>query len=158
MRSSYSTGDTSKRDVGGFGPAVGGPFTGRPSTAGSDGPPWYMGSYVRQHLEGVTRMAARTGNGLTRRRLLQAAGGGAAGAALSKLGGPWTRRASAQGTRTMTVGLYADAISLDPFDSNDNLSLGIEREIYDGLVGFTPDMKVRPELATAWEAAKDAKT
>ena len=103
-------------------------------------------------------MAARTGNGLTRRRLLQAAGGGAAGAALSKLGGPWTRRASAQGTRTMTVGLYADAISLDPFDSNDNLSLGIEREIYDGLVGFTPDMKVRPELATTWEASKDAKT
>ena len=39
--------------------------------------------------------------------------------------------ASAQAPRTITVGLYADAISLDPEDSNDNLSLGVEREIYD---------------------------
>ena len=90
--------------------------------------------------------------------MLQVAGGGAAGAALSRVAGPWMPRASAQGMRTVTVGLYADAISLDPFDSNDNLSLGIEREIYDGLVGFTPDMKVKPELATSWEASKDAKT
>jgi glutathione transport system substrate-binding protein len=65
--------------------------------------------------------------------------------------------AGAQGPRTVTVGLYADAISLDPEDSNDNLSLGVEREIYDGLLGFDPDMKAIPQLATSWEASADAK-
>ena len=65
--------------------------------------------------------------------------------------------ASAQAPRTVTVGLYADAISLDPEDSNDNLSLGVEREVYDGLLGFDPDMKAIPQLATSWEASPDAK-
>ena len=65
--------------------------------------------------------------------------------------------ASAQGPRTVTVGLYADAISLDPEDTNDNLSLSVEREIYDGLLGFDSDMKAIPQLATSWEASPDAK-
>jgi glutathione transport system substrate-binding protein len=65
--------------------------------------------------------------------------------------------ARAQAPRTITVGLYADAISLDPEDSNDNLSLGVEREIYDGLLGFNSDMKAIPQLATSWEASPDAK-
>jgi glutathione transport system substrate-binding protein len=65
--------------------------------------------------------------------------------------------AGAQAPRTVTVALYADAISLDPEDTNDNLSLSIEREIFDGLVGFTPDMKLKPELATSWEASTDAR-
>jgi len=90
--------------------------------------------------------------------LLQAAGAGAAGAALAKFGTPWIRATSAQAARTVTIGLYADAVTLDPFDTNDNLSLAIEREVYDGLLGFTPDYKVKPELATSWEASKDAKT
>jgi glutathione transport system substrate-binding protein len=65
--------------------------------------------------------------------------------------------AGAQGPRTVTVGLYADAISLDPEDSNDNLSLGVEREIYDGLLGFDSEMRAIPQLATSWEASPDAK-
>lgn len=65
--------------------------------------------------------------------------------------------AHAQGPRTVTVGLYADAISLDPEDTNDNLSLGVERAIYDGLLGFDADMKAIPQLATSWEASPDAK-
>src|SRR5579885_1732981 len=65
--------------------------------------------------------------------------------------------AGAQGPRTVTVALYADAVTLDPEDTNDNLSLSVEREIYDGLLGFTPDMKIKPELATSWEASKDAR-
>ena len=65
--------------------------------------------------------------------------------------------AGAQAPRTVTVALYADAISLDPEDTNDNLSLSVEREVYDGLLGFTPDMKAKPELATSWEASPDAK-
>jgi len=65
--------------------------------------------------------------------------------------------AGAQAPRSVTVALYADAISLDPEDTNDNLSLSVEREVYDGLLGFTPDMKLKPELATQWEASPDAK-
>ncbi|HLW48276.1 MAG TPA: glutathione ABC transporter substrate-binding protein [bacterium] len=65
--------------------------------------------------------------------------------------------AEAQGPRTVTVGLYADAISLDPEDTNDNLSLSVEREIYDGLLGFDSNMKAIPQLATSWEASPDAK-
>jgi glutathione transport system substrate-binding protein len=94
---------------------------------------------------------------MTRRGLLAAAGAGAAGAALSRLGAPLVRTASAQGARTVTVALYADAISLDPEDTNDNLSLSIEREVYDGLLGFTPDMKITPQLAVSWEASRDAR-
>jgi len=90
--------------------------------------------------------------------LLQTAGAGIAGAALAKAGTPWIRATSAQAARTMTIGLSADAVTFDPFDTNDNLTLTIERCVYDGLVGFTPDYKVRPELATSWEASKDAKT
>ena len=65
--------------------------------------------------------------------------------------------ADAQAPRTITVGLYADAISLDPEDSNDNLSLGVEREVYDGLLGFDSNMKAIPQLAASWEASPDAK-
>jgi glutathione transport system substrate-binding protein len=65
--------------------------------------------------------------------------------------------AGAQGPRTVTVALYADAVTLDPEDTNDNLSFSIERMAYDGLLGFTPDMKIKPELATSWEASKDAR-
>jgi len=65
--------------------------------------------------------------------------------------------AGAQAPRTLTVALYADAVTLDPEDTNDNLSFSIERSIYDGLVGFTPEMKLKPELATSWEASPDAK-
>ncbi len=73
------------------------------------------------------------------------------------LGMPSRIPVGAQAPRTATVALYADAVSLDPEDTNDNLSLSIERGVYDGLVGFTPDMKLKPELATSWEASKDAR-
>ena len=81
-----------------------------------------------------------------------------AGAAISKLAVPWVPRASAQGARTLTFALINDVTTLDPFNTYDNVALSIERAVYDGLVGFTPDMKVRPELATSWEASADAKT
>jgi len=65
--------------------------------------------------------------------------------------------ASAQAPRTITVALYADAISLDPEDTNDNLSLSVERVIFDGLLGFDQNMKAIPQLAASWDASADAK-
>jgi glutathione transport system substrate-binding protein len=51
-----------------------------------------------------------------------------------------------------------DAIVLDPHDTNDNLSYGIENTIYEGLVGFDKDMKVIPVLAESYKASDDAMT
>ncbi len=70
--------------------------------------------------------------------------------------GPGQMPAGAQ-VRTGIVALYADAVTLDPFDTNDNLSYSVERTMYDGLIGFTPDMKMKPQLATSWEASRDAR-
>ena len=60
-----------------------------------------------------------------------------------------SQRGGAQAPQTVTVGVYADAISLDPANTNDNLTYSIEREVYDGLVGIAPDLKFVPELATS---------
>ena len=57
-----------------------------------------------------------------------------------------------------TVAMAGDAISLDPHDTNDNLSYGIENTMYEGLVGFDKDMKVIPVLAESWTPAADAKS
>lgn len=51
-----------------------------------------------------------------------------------------------------------DAIVLDPHDTNDNLSYGIENTIYEGLVGFDKDMKVIPVLAESYKASDDAQS
>lgn len=70
---------------------------------------------------------------------------------------PW-QRGAAQGPSVLTAGLYADAISLDPENTNDNLTYSIEREVYDGLVGISPTLKFVPELATSWDMSPDART
>lgn len=60
--------------------------------------------------------------------------------------------------KTAAVAAMAgDAISLDPHDTNDNLSYGIENTMYEGLVGFDKDMKVINVLAESYKAP-DAKT
>jgi glutathione transport system substrate-binding protein len=59
---------------------------------------------------------------------------------------------------TATVAMAGDAISLDPHDTNDNLSYGIENAVYEGLVGFDKDMKVIPVLAESWKPSADAKS
>jgi glutathione transport system substrate-binding protein len=59
---------------------------------------------------------------------------------------------------TAAVAMAGDVVSLDPHDTNDNLSYGVENTIYEGLVGFDKDMKVIGVLAEKWEASDDAKT
>jgi len=52
---------------------------------------------------------------------------------------------------TLTIGIYQDAITLDPGNHRGRVTETIIREMYDGLVTRTPDMKVVPQLATSWE-------
>lgn len=59
----------------------------------------------------------------------------------------------------MVVGQDANPTTLDPHDTQDTLAFGIQKTMYEGLLGFDKDMKVIPVLAEAIpEMAKDAKS
>lgn len=58
----------------------------------------------------------------------------------------------------IVVAQYADAVSLDPQDTNDNASYGPEKLMFEGLVGFNEKMEMQPMLAEKWEASADATT
>ncbi len=60
--------------------------------------------------------------------------------------------------RQIVVAQYADVISLDPQDTNDNASYGPEKLMFEGLVGFNEKMEMVPMLAERWEASPDATT
>lgn len=85
------------------------------------------------------------------------AGCGSGSKSTAPTGGQNNAPASAKKTAA-TVAMAGDAVSLDPHDTNDNLSYGIENTIYEGLVGFDKDMKVIPVLAESWKASDDAMT
>ena len=85
--------------------------------------------------------------------LLSGCGGGA-----KTPGGQPGSPAPAAKKADAVAAIAGDAVSLDPHDTNDNLSYGIENTIYEGLVGFDKDMKVIPVLAESWTASEDAKT
>jgi len=63
---------------------------------------------------------------------------------------------SAQAEKVVTIAQYADAVSLDPQDTNDNASYGIEKCMLEGLIGFNAKMEQVPELAEKWDASPDA--
>lgn len=52
--------------------------------------------------------------------------------------------------------MQTDFITMDPLDTSDTLSGGIQRLIMDGLFGFDDDMKIIPMLAESYEANEDA--
>lgn len=58
----------------------------------------------------------------------------------------------------VTVAVPSDAVCLLPYNTNDNLSFGIEADIYQGLIGYDHNMKLVGELADKWAASSDAKT
>jgi len=60
--------------------------------------------------------------------------------------------------KQIVVAQYADVISLDPQDTNDNASYGPEKLMFEGLVGFNEKMEMVPQLAERWEASPDATT
>lgn len=59
--------------------------------------------------------------------------------------------------KVITIAQYADAVSLDPQDTNDNASYSIEKCMLEGLVGFNEKMEQIPQLAERWDASPDAR-
>lgn len=64
--------------------------------------------------------------------------------------------APAPAEKVITVAQYADGVSLDPQDTNDNASYSIEKPILEGLIGFNAKMEQIPQLAERWDASPDA--
>jgi glutathione transport system substrate-binding protein len=64
---------------------------------------------------------------------------------------------AAQAEKVITVAQYADAVSLDPQDTNDNASYSIEKPMLEGLIGFDEKMQQIPQLAERWDASPDAR-
>ena len=64
---------------------------------------------------------------------------------------------AAQAEKVITIAQYADAISLDPQDTNDNASYSIEKPMIEGLIGFNEKMEQIPQLAEKWDASPDAR-
>lgn len=56
----------------------------------------------------------------------------------------------------ITAAMLVDFTTMDPMDTSDTLSGGIQRLMMDGLFGFDDDMKIIPILATDYEANDDA--
>ncbi len=119
---------------------------------------------------------------LTRRELLMLLGTGAASVAVAACSGGSTAPSPAQapgatkapgaaqapapatapsssGTKAekvVTIAQYADEVSLDPQDTNDNASYGPEKCMLEGLIGFNGKMEQIPQLAEKWDASPDA--
>ena len=68
-----------------------------------------------------------------------------------------SRILAAQAERVITIAQYADAVSLDPQDTNDNASYSIEKPVLEGLIGFNAKMEQIPQLAERWDASPDAR-
>ena len=52
--------------------------------------------------------------------------------------------------------MNVDFTTMDPMDTSDTLSGGIQRLMMDGLFGFDDSMKIIPMLATDYESNDDA--
>ena len=68
-----------------------------------------------------------------------------------------SRALAAQAQKVITIAQYADAVSLDPQDTNDNASYSVEKTMLEGLIGFNEKMEQIPQLAERWEASPDAR-
>lgn len=54
--------------------------------------------------------------------------------------------------------IYSLPLSLDPIKMNDTASLAVGNLIYDGLLKFSPSLKIEGALAESWSTGKDGKT
>ena len=57
---------------------------------------------------------------------------------------------STTNAKTLTIGLASDALSMDPYETDEVATSSILSNIFDGLVSFDKDLKIHPNLATSW--------
>jgi peptide/nickel transport system substrate-binding protein len=57
--------------------------------------------------------------------------------------------------RALRIGTYSGPLSLDPHLKNEVLTFSILENIYDALVSFDAQLRVRPALASSWENPND---
>ena len=84
-----------------------------------------------------------------------AAPSGDSSGSASSGGGETAAKATAQEYDAVAA-VSLDFTTMDPVDTSDTLSGGIQRLIMDGLFGFDDQMNQIPMLATKWEANEDA--
>lgn len=85
--------------------------------------------------------------------LLAAACGGSSKPADTKTQG---KGKSISQTKDIKAAISVDFTTMDPQDTNDNLSAGVQRLMMDSLFGFDDTMKVFPMLATGYKANEHA--
>lgn len=61
-------------------------------------------------------------------------------------------------SKTYFKGIYSFPLSLDPIKMNDTASLTVANLIYDGLLKFSPTLKIEGALADTWSTSKDGRT
>lgn len=64
---------------------------------------------------------------------------------------------SALAAKDVTVAVYSNFTTTDPYDANDTLSQAVAKSFYQGLYGFDKDMKLHPVLAESYAVSKDGK-
>jgi peptide/nickel transport system substrate-binding protein len=62
---------------------------------------------------------------------------------------------SGQASKTLVVGIEADAMTMDPGNFRHRETETILRNMFDGLVTRTPEGRIVPELAVSWERLSD---
>lgn len=60
-------------------------------------------------------------------------------------------------TSTYVKGIYSLPLSLDPIKMNDTASLAVGNLLYDGLLKFSPSLKIEGALAESWTTSSDGK-
>ena len=61
-------------------------------------------------------------------------------------------------TKSYVKSLYSLPLSLDPIQMNDTASLVVANLIYDGLLKFSPTLKIESSIAESWSTSKDGRT
>lgn len=61
-------------------------------------------------------------------------------------------------TQTYVKAIYSLPLTLDPIKMNDTASLAVGNLIYDGLLKFSPSLKIEGALAESWATSTDGKT
>jgi len=105
----------------------------------------------RKHVFGALALAAAL-------ILAAGCGGGTTATTASGKTAPAAATTSNATGKVFTVVQSAEPITLDPENTGDNVGLGVERAIYQGLFGFDQNMKLQPVLAKSYEVSSDALT